>query len=300
MIEAFETGWEQIFGLPAEIRHDPEGGFVSNELLTHFSERGVQLKPVAGEAHWQNGLCERAIQSIFNSAVRISSEQHLPISSGISLAVAAHNHLTVIHGFSPAQWALGQQPNWYWLLHEENEDVNLARDGHEAFAKKMLSQINAKRVWQEEELKLKIQRAERAKHRKDMVFMPGEIVFAWRLGHHKTPGTKKTGLHKGAWFGPATVLGTESRIEDNRVVPGNIVWVIVSDRLWRCAPQQLRRASEREAATHLLTQAKPWTFENITRTLVIGDFRDIVNDVVPDVGDEPVQEDIREESDRRH
>jgi hypothetical protein len=122
-----------------------------------------------------------------------------------------------------------------------------------------------------------------------MVFTHGEIAFAWPLGHHKTPGTKKTGLHKGAWFGLATALGTESRIEDNRVVPGNIVWVIVSDRLWRCAPQQLRRASEREAATHLLTQAKPWTFENITRTLVIGDFRDIVNDEVPDVGDEPVQ-----------
>ena len=88
VLEAFESGWEEIFGLPEELRHDPEGAFVSNELIEKFSKKGVQLKPVAGEAHWQNGLCERAIQSIFTAATRISSEENLPIPRAVALATS--------------------------------------------------------------------------------------------------------------------------------------------------------------------------------------------------------------------
>ena len=292
VLEAFEAGWEEIFGLPSEIRHDPEGAFVSNELIKTFSEKGVLVRPVAGEAHWQNGLCERSIQSIFNAATRIRSEQDLNVTKAISLATSSHNNLSIVHGFTPAQWALGRSPNWQNLLHEEGEDiVNLSRDGHEAFAKKMLEQIRARKIWQEEDLKRKLQRAERAKHRKDRQFVPGEIVYAWRQGEHTIQGTARaTGVHKGAWFGPATVLGTETRLEDGVATPGKIVWIVISDRLWRCAPQQLRRASEREHAQHLLLQEKPWTFENITTNLVIGQYRDIVTERYPDSEDEEIQE----------
>ena len=221
------------------------------------------------------------------------SEQGTSLVRAVSLATAAHNHLDMVHGFSPAQWALGKSPNWQNLLHEEKEDsINLSRDGHEAFAKKVLEQVQARKIWQEEDLKRKIQRAERAKHRKDRVFIPGEIVFAWRLGLSKVVGTKKQGLHKGAWFGPATVLGTETKLEDGIATPSNIVWIIISDRLWRCSPQQLRRASEREHSQHLLTQSKPWTFENLTSTLVLGQYRDATVDGFPDDPDAPVQEDI--------
>ena len=95
-----------------------------------------------------------------------------------------------MHGFTPAQWALGRSPNWQNLLYEEGEDrVNLSRDGHEAFSKKMLEQITARKIWQEEDLKRKLQRAERAKHRKDRQYVPGEIVFAWRQGEHSTQST---------------------------------------------------------------------------------------------------------------
>jgi hypothetical protein len=106
------------------------------------------------------------------------------------------------------------------------------------------------------------------------------------------PGTNRSqGIHKGAWFGPATVLGTETRIENGQATPGNIVWIIISDRLWRCAPQQLRRASEREHSQHLLLQPKPWTFENITSDIVLGQYRDVTKEPRP-VG---VEEDIHGE-----
>ena len=130
--------------------------------------------------------------------------------------------------------------------------------------------------------------------------MPGEIVFAWRQGEHSTQSTgRSTGIHKGAWFGPATVLGTESRIEDGVATPGKIVWIVISDRLWRCAPQKLRRASELEHSQHLLMQHKPWTFENITSNIAIGQYRDIAPEATPDSGDEHVQDGIpNDESER--
>ena len=286
VIHAIEQDWISIFGDMEELRHDPEGAFVSTELIEEMSQRGIHLRPVAGEAHWQNGVIERAIQTVFSTANRIMSEMNITLPRAVALAVASHNHQEMVHGFSPAQWALGRSPSWSNNLHDELEDkVNIARDGHEAFAKRMNEQISARKIWEEEDVKRKMQRAMRAKHRVDKVFVPGEIVYAWRLGTGKVAGTKKTGLHRGAWYGPATVLGTESKIEDGVVTPSSIVWVIVSDRLWRCAPQQLRRASEREHAQHLLTQDKPWTFENITKTLVLGSFRDVTGDGAPDEGE---------------
>ena len=149
----------------------------------------------------------------------------------------------------------------------------------------MLEQIQARKIWQEEDLKRKLQRAERVKHRKDRVFVPGEVVYAWRLGNNKVAGSKKEGIHRGAWHGPATVLGTENKIENGVVTPGNVARVIISDRLWRCAPQQLRRASEREHSQYVLTQPKPWTFENVVPTLILGQYRDVSQDEFPDTDD---------------
>jgi len=86
------------------------------------------------------------------------------------------------------------------------------------------------------------------------MFVPGELVVIWRLGTGKLAGTKKTGLHKGAWIGPGIVLGTESREHEGVVFPTDVIWVVINDRLWRCAPEQLRRASEREHAEQTLNQ----------------------------------------------
>ena len=107
----------------------------------------------------------------------------------------------------------------------------------------------------------------------------------WRMGTGKLAGTKKEGLHRGTWFGPSRVLGTETQIVEGTAVPASVIWVVVNDRLWRCAPQQLRKASEREMAEDLLTQEKPWTLEHVRSNTVLGSYRDITSEKYP----EPVQ-----------
>ena len=134
----------------------------------------------------------------------------------------------------------------------------------------MKLQINSRKIYEEVNLQQRILRAQRAKHRKDTVFTPGELVFVWRMGTGKLAGTKKEGLHRGTWFGPSRVLGTETQIVEGTAVPASVIWVVVNDRLWRCAPQQLRKASEREMAEDLLTQEKPWTLEHVRSNTVLG------------------------------
>jgi hypothetical protein len=114
--------------------------------------------------------------------------------------------------------------------------------------------INARKICEEELLRARLERAQRAKHRKDVVYVPGDTVFAWRLGKN-LQGKHKAGVNKGQWFGPGTVLGTETKIrEDGNREPASVIWIVMNGRLWRCAPQQLRRASEREVAQEILQQ----------------------------------------------
>ena len=283
VIEAFETGWTEHFGNPRVLRHDPEGSLVSTEFIQEMCQKGIQLAATAGEAHWQLGICERMIQTIFSAAERIASECQVEIERAVSLAVMAQNLVDKVRGFSPAQWAFGRQPNWSGTLHEEPEDeVNISRDTTDSFRKRLELEIEAKRIYEKHQLNEKMLRAQRAKHRKDLVFSPGDVVYAWRVGVNKVQGSKKTKLHQGAWFGPAVVLGTESRTDGDTVIPCAVIWIVINDRLWRCAPQQLRRASEREHAEQTLLQPKPWTFESIQQSLPLGVYRDITQEEYPD------------------
>ena len=95
-------------------------------------------------------------------------------------------------------------------------------------------------------------------------------------------GKNKTGVNKGQWYGPATVLGTETNEENGVRRPAAVIWVVVNNRLWRCAPQQLRKASGREVAMEELRQRRPWTFENIVKDIAIGEYADIQGEAEPD------------------
>jgi hypothetical protein len=76
-------------------------------------------------------------------------------------------------------------------------------------------------------------------------------------------------------------LGTETTAVDGVRVPSSIIWVVVNGRLWRCAPQQLRRASEREVSEETLMGRRPWTFENRVRDMHIHEYTNITSEEHP-------------------
>ena len=121
--EAYEHEWESIFGNPAVVRHDPEGSLVSEEFMKFFSDKGILMQTTAGEAHWQLGIVERTIQTVFNTAEKIMNSTQVPFEQAVELAVSAHNTTERILGYSPSQWAFGRNPTWHNTLHEEGENT---------------------------------------------------------------------------------------------------------------------------------------------------------------------------------
>ena len=73
VIKAYEEYWEELFGAPKVLHHDPEGALVSNQAMQIFADKGIKLDAAAGESHWQLGIVERMIATIFNSAERIAN-----------------------------------------------------------------------------------------------------------------------------------------------------------------------------------------------------------------------------------
>ena len=256
----------------------------------------MKLVATAGEAHWQLGITERMIQTRMRTADRLHKEDGLGMKIAMSIAVKSQNTVERVRGYSPMQWALGRNPTWADQLHDADEGddhVNIAREGSEEFAKRLKISANARKISEEELLRGRIERAQRAKHRKDIIFLPGDTVFAWRLGKN-VQGKNKTGVNKGQWYGPATVLGTETNEENGVRRPAAVVWVVVNNRLWRCAPQQLRKASGREVAMEELRQRRPWTFENIVKDIAIGEYADIQGEAEP-VAQAPAPEEEEED-----
>ena len=63
-INYFSEGWIQMFGKPKALRLEPAGGFRSNALEGFCDRHEIFLDLIPGEAHWQIGIAEQAIQEL--------------------------------------------------------------------------------------------------------------------------------------------------------------------------------------------------------------------------------------------
>ena len=123
VVSGIQDTWVRHYGLPGQIRMDPEGAFRSNELGAWAEERGVLLLPCAAEAHGQIGVVERAIQTIKNTTRQILQAPGVDAWDAIQQACHAHNELARVEGFSPFQWAFGRQPTHIGQMHEKGHDL---------------------------------------------------------------------------------------------------------------------------------------------------------------------------------
>ena len=196
LVETLDSHWFVYFGELSVIRHAPEAAMVSTEFIETVSLRAIRLQATAGEAHWHLGILERTRQTLFNSAQRIAAEQNIEIPDAVRLAVIADNTTDLL-----ALWSFGRNPNWSSTMFPEKADeTNIARDDIEEIQKKLKLQIQAWKIIEEESFRQQVQRAARAKHRKDAIYVSGELVQVWRLGVGKLSGTQKTGLNHGSWL----------------------------------------------------------------------------------------------------
>ena len=283
LLHHFQEGWRQYFGKPRKLRVDPEGAWMSNETLNKLASENIFLDPIAGEAHWQLGVVENVIKTIKEIMDGLALEFGDQVSGRecLARAVGAHNEQDMVRGFSPLQHVLGRAPDVDGQLWDNAADYNQlptvdAEKVDEEFGASHEKRRKAESLMTDAIYKRRLERAERARNRRLLIYEPGQLVHYFRRGK----GKKNKPGWRGQFFGPARVLAMETVKEaDGQLRPGKSVWLTHGGRLKRAAPEQLRPASDREEAIANLTDPLgaevPWTFGRMTGELVQGEYEDI-------------------------
>lgn len=285
VVRAIEQSWVQHHGLPNTIRCDPEGCFRGVHLSEWCSSRGVDLQPCPGEDHSQIGIVEATLGKLKNDVRAFMRTEGLndPMN-GVFQMVNAHNQMDRIGGFAPAQWAYGRLPSLDNRLFEGGNELPFHSSegllGTDLRANLNI-RVKAEEQYRKSQALMKISRAMNSKPRPFEVFLPGDLVYYRR---YKFPMNQKvshqaldqTKASLARWFGPARVLATETRAEEDPPSrkPASIVWIVAAGRLKRCSPQQLRHCSEKEKAIAEASDAvsMPWSFTSLLHLVERGQF----------------------------
>ena len=131
-------------------------------------------------------------------------------------------------------------------------------------------------------------RAKHSRRRPYYDYSPGELVYYWRT-QDSNKGRRQPGGKHGRFLGPARVLATETRrSEDGTAKPGGSIWLVKGRNLLKCAPEQLRRASQREELLESLSdpgeQRMSWTFHTVANEIGGTRYEDI-SDQLPSIAE---------------
>ena len=287
--EDLRTTYEQIWlpthGTPAVARVDPAGPWQNTQADQYFAERGVELQPIPAEAHWQLGSAENAIKSVKAVMTAIAEEfPEMTVDEVFGRSIWVCNAKDLYRGFSPLQHASGRTPDEDMRLFDSVEEKPVNGDIYEdgGFGQNIRAMCLAEKTFVDEQARQRLQRAHIAGQRKLRVFHPGDLVYYWR---RQQAGREHQSFPKGRYLGPARVIATETRQEeDGHFRAGSIVWLHRSGRLLRAAPEQLRLASPREQHLEELQGhvELPWTITKLATDPKRRTFTDLVPEGNPD------------------
>ena len=298
---AFHEVWEPCFGLPELVRADPDGACRSKELDLHFQQLGIETDNIPADAHWKISVVERSIQWIKELMTKCAGENPQYSHEAIlAQAVRTWNQREPVRGYSPYQWMLGKAPDFEdrmfvpdvhklpgSLLHHPEGGLKRSESLRRHSEKSFID-------WQYSE---KLSRAKNSRAKDYNMYMPGDLVYFWRL-QGKNRQSNGSGLRHGAYAGPARILAMETKQKDGKVMPGSSVWLIRGLRLVKASIEQLRPATERETVLHELTSTTPdlpWTTTKLAEELGPHDYDDVTKDGALDPEQDPdITEDMEE------
>ena len=207
----------------------------------------IQIRPSAAGAYWQLGKCETH-GGWFNRVLEKLIEEFSPSSKEEWLECVAHAHIKnqqlQVHGFSPYQFVFGRNPHIpQALLNEPLQVIPATASLTEASIARAQAIRTAARtalVQMQDDRALRV--ALLARPRVEMTFNPGDMVAYWR-NQKWVQGQLQQGRQ---WYGVAIVLGRVGR---------NVV-IIHRRQVLRCAPEQLRLATNEEKSLLASPQAE--------------------------------------------
>ena len=185
----------------------------------------------AGEAHEQLALVERR-HAVLRKALEVYLDDYglngaKAIKQALSYVIPQMNCSPSISGFSPAQWLLGQSPDFPGeLLGNLLTPVHLCDN----FEHELTPRATAKMAIIQADTDMKLRRALLRKYAgTNIPLNPGQKCFFWR-------DSRAPDLVKIRWKGPATVLVRE---DDEQNKP-KIYWIGYKSQLLRAAPHHVR------------------------------------------------------------
>ena len=278
-------GWIQTFGRPKTLRLDPAGSFRAMAVEGFCDRNGIYLDIIPGEAHWQIGVAEQAIQGIKHLMSKLSqAELEIGSEELLSLAVSTFNQREMIRGFSPTQHVLGHSPDitgsHVEVLRAAAPEPILNRP-HEEFAREARLRAEAEKALSEWMAEQRIQRALNSRTRPAYQYQPGDLVYFWRT-QESNKSKRQPGTNQGRFLGPARVLAMETKADEAGTRrPGHAIWCVRGRSLVKCSPEQLRPASQREELVDTLTEEKstPWTFTRLAEEVGGNQYEDISREI---------------------
>lgn len=236
---SFVDDWLKCLPKPQVVRCDVEGCFrgdATKEWLE--SKMMIRLDMIRGEAPWQVGKHSRHLHTLKTQMTKLAEEcPSLTIPELTALSVSAKNELHTKKGFSPNQWAFGQNSDRTFSYLQCYDHLPTLSQHDPSFQANIEVMAKAREVFLRCDAANRLARAVNLKTRKEQELEVGMLVFYFRKG--KTRGYKV----RGQWHGPARIVFIEKTSEHERGRSGSIIWVAHATVLLRCAPEHVQQVT---------------------------------------------------------
>ena len=199
-----------MFGKPAKLRLDPAGPWRAHSVDEYFSGELVELETIPAEAHWGISHVERAIQCTKHIMNKLAlSEPEITPEEALAEALRCENEREIVRGFSPAQHALGRATDEHGrLVSSELHDVPqvLCENANGEFQRNVERMMHAETAMSEHVAHDRLKRAQNTRSYQLENFLPGDLVFVWRVQNKGGHGASRTGgFRNGGFTGPCRV-----------------------------------------------------------------------------------------------
>lgn len=198
IISGIFKSWIQIFGPPKKFLTDNGGEFANEKFLKMAESMNIRVLTTAAESPWSNGLVERHNATLAETLRKVMAENKTDLETALAWTVNAKNSLANVHGFSPAQLAIGSNPQLP-NVHEDKMPALEPLSGEDVITKNLNCMRRARKAFIEAESSEKIKRAlvHNVRPSSKNKFVNGDIVFYKRNDARR-------------WKGPGKVIGHDS------------------------------------------------------------------------------------------
>ena len=198
IIAGIFRSWIHIFGPPGKFLTDNGGEFANEKFLKMAETMNIRVMNTAAESPWSNGLVERHNATLAEILRKVMAEGKTDLETALAWTINAKNSLSNVHGFSPAQLAIGSSPQLPNVFNDKLPALE-PLTGEDIITKNLKCMREARKAFIEAENSERIKRAlvHNVRPSSKNKFVTGDIVFYKRNDCRR-------------WKGPGKVIGHDS------------------------------------------------------------------------------------------